>query len=164
MKLSNVAKAVVALAAGAVVSSSAMADTYLMVINATPGTIQVNGQAVAPKGGAWSALDAVVVTQAGGTFQLKDNHARCNGGWQISASGPTNANFCEPLGIGEIGCLYASIERPKGSPAPKVEFYKVALGVCSNAWYQANKTVINDIADKVLNGAATLATAVAASG
>jgi len=144
------------------IGTSALADTYIVVVNALNAPITVNAGSVEPKAGGWSALDAVVQLDAGVTYVVSDTHKKCaDGGWDIQSAGPTTSHYCIQLGLGEVGCLYAAARAPEGGGTPFIEMTKVNLGMCSDKWWtQAGKGPIFEIADKITTTGASIATVV----
>ena len=144
---------------------TAMADTYIVVINTLKEPILVNAGSVEPSAGGWSALDAVVQVKPGVMYVVSDTHRKCpDGGWEIQSSGPTTTHLCVQLNFGEIGCIYAAARTPEGGGPPYIEMTKATLGMCSDKWWtQAGKGPIFEIADKIATTGASIATVVAAA-
>ena len=148
----------------AMISGSAVADTYIVVINTLQEPILINAASVEPKAAGWSALDAVVQVQPGVMYVVSDTHKKCaDGGWDIQSAGATTTHLCIQLGLGEIGCIYAAARTPEGGGTAFIEMTKVNLGLCSDKWWtQAGKGPIFEIADKITTTGASIATVVAA--
>lgn len=157
--------AVAAIAAGVAVSPvDAAADTYLVVVNALTDPIKLNGKNVASDTAMWTALDAVVTLPGGEKYNLRDVHEQCpSGGWEIRAEGPRSTHYCIELGFMEVGCILAGVRQNEGDEVPWIDMDKVALGVCSDSWWNtAGKAPIDEIAGIIRETGTAIAQAAAA--
>lgn len=113
----------------------AFADTYIVLMNMTDQNLSVNGRFVKKDGGGiWSPLDAQIIVGGKKHYSIKDMHRKCsNGAWLIQGTASRRTNLCLPLGFGEIGCVFATLE--KSGAGHKISLIKVSGRVCSDVWF-----------------------------
>lgn len=119
----------------ALFAQSAMADTYILLMNTLEGPVVINGSdSVESRGGIWSPLDATILHSGNKTARIKDMHRQCSGGgWLIQATATGTTDLCLQLGFGEIGCVLAILS--KDGSGYKIEMEKVRNTACSDQWF-----------------------------